>query len=390
MAELLRPAEKPKWAETGSVITPSNTTQDSGWTGPPQKPPYQWFNWLAVWTYRWINWFEARIDKSFGAQSSFQILTISNGIIAPIQSDNLIDTEGATSTDDLTNIITSDLDEGRIVILRAANPARAVVVKHQSGGAGQIVLAYGSDFNLTGVLALKKVGTQWVEIFRSTNAVENAVNVSSSGITPKVTGLDLGSASFRFDAFISTLDVSQIASSLIPDANNTRNIGQPGNSYANEYVQNIDSSTSLTTLNIGATNATIINIGRVFKDTLVTYNKGGTAGTGGDSGFEIEESGTATGFFKSSSDRNTFNLKNPNRSGIRRFRSLESAGFFEGSISLDALANGFDVKAGETAVMHSMIVGANTINNLGTLVTGNADHTSGVVINTGGTYISQY
>lgn len=88
------------------------------------------------------------------------------------------------------------------------------------------------------------------------------------------------------------------------------------------------------TLNIGTANADIINIGRSgatvnvqgttlyqdvtnlnVTDKLFTVNKGGSAGSGTSSGFEIEENALATGYVKTSGDRNSWLMKAPNTAG---------------------------------------------------------------------------
>lgn len=89
------------------------------------------------------------------------------------------------------------------------------------------------------------------------------------------------------------------------------------------------------TLSIGATGADVINIGRSgatvniqgttlyenvsqlqVTDPLITINKGGAGGSGGASGIEIEEASSITGYDKTSSDRNSWQMKAPNTAGV--------------------------------------------------------------------------
>lgn len=105
-----------------------------------------------------------------------------------------------------------------------------------------------------------------------------------------------------------------------------------GTTYANGGV---DTTTNGATLSIGTVNAGIINLGNAsavinfngtvnnnnvtnlnVADQLITINDGGGAGSGSGSGFEIEEAGVATGYIKTSGDRNSFSLKAPNTAGI--------------------------------------------------------------------------
>lgn len=88
-------------------------------------------------------------------------------------------------------------------------------------------------------------------------------------------------------------------------------------------------------MNIGTTNADVINIGRVgatvniygntiysqvtnleVSDKLIRLNRGGAAASAGGSGFELEENAVVTGYIKTSSDRNGYELKAPNQAGI--------------------------------------------------------------------------
>ena len=97
----------------------------------------------------------------------------------------------------------------------------------------------------------------------------------------------------------------------------------------------IDVTTPAATLLIGNTNAGIINLGNASSvvnfngtvnnnnvtnlnvtDKLITINDGGAVGSGSGSGFEIEEAAVATGYVKSSIDRNSFEIKAPNTAGI--------------------------------------------------------------------------
>ena len=89
------------------------------------------------------------------------------------------------------------------------------------------------------------------------------------------------------------------------------------------------------TLAIGTTNADIINIGRSgitinligatinqtvtnlnVTDKNITLNSGGGIGSGSTVGIEVEENAIITGYFETSGDRNSWELKAPNTAGI--------------------------------------------------------------------------
>jgi len=96
-------------------------------------------------------------------------LTIATGLVTPTRAVHSIDTEAAASTDDLANIAQTNHTDGRLLIIRCANNARNVVVKHLAGGTGQINLAGAVDTTLadtTQWLLLKRTGSAWDEIGR--------------------------------------------------------------------------------------------------------------------------------------------------------------------------------------------------------------------------------
>jgi len=88
---------------------------------------------------------------------------------------------------------------------------------------------------------------------------------------------------------------------------------------------NIGTGTGANVVNIGGANSTVNITGNVnnnnvtnlnVTDKLITINDGGGAGSGGNSGFEIEEAGSPTGYFHTSTDRNSFEFKAPNTAGV--------------------------------------------------------------------------
>ena len=98
--------------------------------------------------------------------------------------------------------------------------------------------------------------------------------------------------------------------------------------------QKIDTTAASGTLNIATANATTINIGKAgatvnilgslayiettntqVTDSLLTLNKGGAVGSASSSGIEFEENSLITGYVKTSSDRNSLQIKAPNSAG---------------------------------------------------------------------------
>lgn len=100
--------------------------------------------------------------------------------------------------------------------------------------------------------------------------------------------------------------------------------------FLNNQGIDVDLSGGTDTLNIGTSNADIINIGYSgstiniigtlsyqnvdnlqVKDKLFTVNKGGGVGSGASAGFEIEEGGAITGWFATSGTRDGWDFKAP-------------------------------------------------------------------------------
>jgi len=97
------------------------------------------------------------------ALKAFATLTISSGAIT-LGSWGIcyaIDTEGSAASDDLDTISGAD---GQIIIIRAANADRTIVVKH---GSGNIYLKSGADISLddaTDALILCCDGSRWFDL----------------------------------------------------------------------------------------------------------------------------------------------------------------------------------------------------------------------------------
>lgn len=115
-----------------------------------------------------LDWLSATFQLP-GAQP-LQDVTISGGNITPNRALLLVDTEGAAASDDLDHILQTNLpDEGRIVFVRAKNAARVVTVRHNQGGAGNLLLLDGANFILNDtkkISVLAREGTAWTELFR--------------------------------------------------------------------------------------------------------------------------------------------------------------------------------------------------------------------------------
>lgn len=161
--------------------------------------------------------------------------------------------------------------------------------------------------------------------------------IAGPGSTITVGTLDTGAPSSNGAKIVSNALIMQSASATFPGLVNNTAQTLSGSKTFSSLVNadgGIDRSTS-GTLSIGATNSTTINIGNAgatvniqgttiyentpllqVADPLITVNHGGGAGSGQNSGIEIEEAGSITGYAETSSDRNSWIFKAPNTAGI--------------------------------------------------------------------------
>lgn len=110
-------------------------------------------------------WLAATKQLPGGAPAT--TLTIVSDQITPTVGFHLVDTEGAAATDNVAQILQTNLPDGSLLLLRMANAGRLVVLKHNAGGTGQLSLANGVDLTLVSVtqhIVLRRNGTQWDEV----------------------------------------------------------------------------------------------------------------------------------------------------------------------------------------------------------------------------------
>lgn len=72
-------------------------------------------------------------------------------------------------------------------------------------------------------------------------------------------------------------------------------------------------------LTVNGTTTTINTTNTNITDALITLNKGGASTSGSNTGFEIEENSSITGYFKTTSARTGFQMKAPATAGIATF-----------------------------------------------------------------------
>jgi len=132
-----------------------------------------------------------QVARELPGSVSEALLTIATGAVTPTVGTHRVDTEGGGATDDLANIVASNMADGRLLFIRQANSARVVTIKHAVGGAGQIHMTDSVDLKLEGRSVLLQLrGTDWYEMMRTPQA-EAYIKVLDS----KATNTEGGSTS---------------------------------------------------------------------------------------------------------------------------------------------------------------------------------------------------
>lgn len=267
MAEIQKPTEKPEWASNNptGIVSPSASKKESGWTGPPEKPPYQFFNWFQNLVFKWIDWLEEKASLTFGGKP-ITTLTITSGSITATSSQHVVDTEASAASDDLTNILAPDLADGRIIVINCASAARVISVINAATGVGQIFISSEDNFlldNPNKFIAFVKDGSAWREYFRSSQNFQNEFSKTAFGFEPKIANLNLGSTAKPLDLFARNLKISgEIEGDLIPKLDLSDDIGTDSKSFDKIKSKSFDTGTSNTLMEIGKTNATQIDLGK--------------------------------------------------------------------------------------------------------------------------------
>ena len=88
------------------------------------------------------------------------------GSVTPTVATHSIDTNADAATDNLDTIVTTNLADGRLLLIRGENAARVVTVRHEQGGAGQVHTASGSSvvLGVSQYMLLQRRGADWYEV----------------------------------------------------------------------------------------------------------------------------------------------------------------------------------------------------------------------------------
>ncbi len=169
MSEPTAPAESPLFDTDQTHTSAPTSGQLTDGFVLDEVPTSSVFNYLLNALGAWAVWLKAKLAL-FPGYSADSTLTIAANTILPTKGNHNIETAGGGATSDLETITTTNLDDGRILVITCLNPSHVVVVKHAAGGAGQVHLNDGLDYSLNSLssfLMLKRVGADWYELSRS-------------------------------------------------------------------------------------------------------------------------------------------------------------------------------------------------------------------------------
>lgn len=179
-------------------------------------------------------------------------LTIAAGVVTATRSHHTIDTQSDAATDDLDTINTGSVADGCLLVIRAANASREVVVKH---GTGNIFLFDSADFSLNDVnksVTLQRRGTDWFEITRSFYPITGYLYSSSAATTSGSSVSFTGIPADVSEIFLTFTGVKQDTANQIP----TLQIGDSGgleNSGYTGVLTALKTATAATTRSANST-----------------------------------------------------------------------------------------------------------------------------------------
>jgi hypothetical protein len=221
----------------------------------------------------------------------------------------------------------------------------------------QHTLDVGGNINFTGDIM------QDGSIYRASPWLSNS---SNAYMTSGLVSIGKSNAAFNLDVVGETATGSLYTSNIFAYGSTSSNI------------LNIGTDVNSSTINIGGANSTI-NLGGVLSilntndlyvdDKKITLNYGGTAASAGDTGIEIHEGGSVTGYIKTSSDRNSFLFRTPNATTDMTLNLTNKAvNINSDTLVLDSNNN---VAIGKASPSYKLDVNG-TVNATGLLINGSA------------------
>lgn len=117
----------------------------------------------------WLEQLRNFVAQLMGGSAGASV-TLSSDSFTPSVARNVLDTEGAAATDNLSAIGITNVPDGTRIEISGANAARVITVVHSGSGTGHVELCDGSNLVLDDTsitLTLEKIGSAWYERARS-------------------------------------------------------------------------------------------------------------------------------------------------------------------------------------------------------------------------------
>lgn len=127
--------------------------------------------------------------KQLAGGAAISTLTLASDQITPTGGIHRIDTQGGAGTDNLAQILQTNLPDGSLLMLAIVTSARVVVLKHAAGGTGQLSLTTGADRTMgqqDSWALFRREGTTWVELpplFASSDAAALRTYYALAGLS---------------------------------------------------------------------------------------------------------------------------------------------------------------------------------------------------------------
>lgn len=146
----------------------------------------------------------------------------------------------------------------------------------------------------------------------SGNIVSNTKAVPAGVVVGTTDTQTLSNKTLATPTVTGSLEADAVTNADIATSNTASTVNIGTGSGAN--VINIGGATSTINMTGTVNNQNVTNLN--VTDKLITINDGGAVASGGGSGIEIEENGVITGYNQTSGDRNSWEFKAPNQTGV--------------------------------------------------------------------------
>lgn len=212
--------------------------------------------------------------------------------------------------------------------------AESITFASTAPGSGIVLIAAGT-INLTGTAAISILSPGVVSLAYDDGSIPNSIALGPAGVTVTLSDNQIFAAQADYSSDYTDLSYTSRGYVLGAKTYTGQQTYSLTSLFANNAGIDVVATGGSDVLNIGTNNADIINIGYSgstinitgtlayqnvtnlqVTDKLFTVNKGGGAGSGVSSGFEIEENAIITGYFATNGTRDGWDFKTPAITGV--------------------------------------------------------------------------